>query len=85
MKSFIKTSIMRPVTVCVLVIILLAVGVLATMDMSANLLPNIALPMMGVTVVYPGAGAQSVQDDVTTLLEDALKTVPGITALETIS
>lgn len=85
MNSFIKTSIKRPVTVCILIIILLSAGVLATLDMSTNLLPNIALPMLGVTVVYPGAGAQSVQNDVTSLLEDALKTVPGVTQLETVS
>ena len=82
MNSLIKTSIKRPVTICVLVIILLAVGVLATMDMSTNLLPNIAMPMMGITVVYPGAGAQSVEDDVTSLLENALQTVAGIKELD---
>lgn len=85
MKTLIKTTIKRPVTVCVLIIILLAVGVLATMDMSTNLLPNIAMPMMGITVVYPGASAQSVEDGVTSVLENALQTVPGITKLETIS
>lgn len=85
MNSLIKTTIKRPVTICILVIILLAVGVLATMDMSTNLLPNIALPMMGITVVYPGAGAQGVEDHVTSVLENALQTVPGIEELETIS
>ena len=85
MNSLIKTTIKRPVTICILVIILLAVGVLATLDMSTNLLPNIALPMMGITVVYPGAGAQSVEDSVTSVLESALATVPGIEELETIS
>lgn len=85
MNSLIKTTIKRPVTICILVIILLAVGVLATMDMSTNLLPNIALPMMGITVVYPGAGAQAVEDHVTSLLENELQTVPGIEELETIS
>lgn len=83
MKSLIKTSIKRPVTICVLVVILLAVGVLATMDMSTNLLPNIKMPMMGITVVYPGAGAQSVEDNVTSPMENALQTIPGITELET--
>lgn len=85
MNSLIKTTIKRPVTVCVLVIILLSVGVLATLDMSTNLLPDIAMPMMGISVVYPGASAQSVEDGVTSVLEHALQTVPGITELETIS
>lgn len=85
MNSLIKTTIKRPVTICVLVVILLAVGVLATLDMSTNLLPNIAMPMMGITVVYPGASAQSVENDVTSLLENALDTVPGVKERETIS
>ncbi len=83
MKSLIKTSIKRPVTICVLVVILLSVGVLATLDMSTNLLPDIKMPMMGITVIYPGAGAQSVEDGVTAPLENALQTIPGIVELET--
>ena len=85
MNSLIKTSLKRTVTVCVLVIVLMAFGVLATLDMSTNLLPNIKLPMMGISVVYPGAGAQSVEDDVTAKVEAALQTVPGITQLKTTS
>ncbi len=83
MNSLIKTTIKRPVTICVLVVILLAVGILATMDMSTNLLPNIKMPMIGITVIYPGAGAQSVEDSVTAPMENALQTIPGITELET--
>ena len=85
MNSLIKTSIKRSVTVCVLVIVLMAVGVLATLDMSTNLLPNIKLPMMGISVVYPGASAQSVENGVTSKVETALKTVPGIKQLSTSS
>ena len=85
MNSIIKASIKRSVTVCVLVVVLLAVGVLATMDMSTNLLPNIKLPMLGISVVYPGASATSVQEGVTSKMEQALQTVPGITELETMS
>ena len=85
MNSIIKASIKRSVTVCVLVVVLLAVGVLATMDMSTNLLPNIKLPMLGISVVYPGASASSVQEGVTSKMDQALQTVPGITELETMS
>lgn len=83
MNGFIRTTIKRPVTVCILVIVLMAVGVLATLDMSTNLLPNIKMPMLGISVVYPGASAQSVENDVTKKIDSALKTVPGVTALET--
>ena len=85
MNSLIKTSVKRPVTVCVLVIVLMAVGVLATLDMSENLLPDIKLPMLGISVVYPGASAQSVENGVTAKVETALQTVPGIKELETSS
>ena len=77
MNSLIKTTIKRPVAICVLVVILLAVGVLSTLDMSTNLLPNINMPMVGITAIYPGAGASSVQADVTDKLENVLKTIPG--------
>lgn len=82
MNSLIKTTIKRPVAICVLVVILLAVGVLSTLDMSTNLLPNINMPMVGITAIYPGAGASSVQADVTDKLENVLKTIPGVTELD---
>ncbi len=85
MNSLIKTSIKRSVTVCVLVVVLMAAGVLATLNMSTNLLPNIKLPMLGISVVYPGASAQSVEDGVTAKVEAALQTVPGVTDLSTTS
>ncbi len=85
MNSLIKTSIKRSVTVCVLVIVLMAVGILATLDMSTNLLPNIKLPMLGISVVYPGASAQSVEDGVTSKVETALRTVSGINQLSATS
>lgn len=83
MNSLIKTTIKRPVTICVLVVILLAVGVLSTLDMSTNLLPNIKMPMLGVTAIYPGAAANSVQTDVTEKLENVFKTIPGVTEMDT--
>ncbi len=70
---------------CVLVIVLMAAGVLATLDMPTNLLPNIKLPMVGISVVYPGASAQSVENGVTDPLQRALQTVSGITELQTTS
>ncbi len=85
MNSLIKTSIKRPVTVCVLVVVLMAVGVLATLNMPTNLLPDIKMPMLGISVVYPGASAQSVEDGVTSKIEKALQTVPGITELDATS
>lgn len=85
MNTLIKTSIKRSVTVCVLVVVLMAVGVLATLNMSTNLLPNIKMPMLGISVVYAGASAKSVEDGVTAKVETALQTVPGITKLTTSS
>ena len=51
--------------------------------MSTNLLPNIKMPMLGISVVYPGASASSVESDVTAKIDSALKTIAGVTALET--
>ena len=83
MNNFIKTTIKRPVTMCILVVVLMAVGVLATLNSSTNLLPNIKMPMLGISVVYPGASASSVESDVTSKIDAALKTIPGVTAIET--
>lgn len=85
MKSMLKKLILRQVTVCVLVVILLVVGVLATMNMSTNLLPKINMPMLGITFVYPGASASTVEKDVTSVVEDTLRSVSGVTERQTMS
>lgn len=83
--KLLKTFITRPVTVVMIVLLALAFGIVSATKMPVNLLPDMSIPMLGVSVVYPGAAAETVEEDVTAPLEAAVKTVPGVESLTTTS
>ncbi|MBM4412072.1 MAG: efflux RND transporter permease subunit [Chloroflexi bacterium] len=72
------TSIRQPVFITMLMLLAVTFGVLAFNRMPVNLLPEINLPIVAVTVAYPGAGPSSVVDQVTEPIEQAVNTINGI-------
>jgi HAE1 family hydrophobic/amphiphilic exporter-1 len=85
MKRFFSFIIKQSVAVVLFVIFVLAFGVYSTLNMSVNLLPDINVPMVCVQVIYPGANATSVEDDLTKPLEEGLSSISGITEVESYS
>ena len=85
MRSVIQTAVRRTVTVCMVDVIVFAAGILAAQSTPVSLLPDIAVPALGVLVTYPGASAASVEEQVTRPLDDALRSVGGATRLQTYS
>jgi len=69
MKKFFSFIIKQSVAIVLIVVFVLAFGIYSTLNMSVNLLPDINVPMVCVQVIYPGANAQSVEDDVTEELD----------------
>lgn len=60
-------------------------GIMGTMNMSMQLIPDIEIPMVSVIVTYPGASAATVEDTVTSKLESELSNVTGVTDVSTFS
>lgn len=85
MKKFFSFIIRQSVAVVLVVIFVLAFGVYATMQMPINLLPDINVPMVCVQVIYPGANASSVEEDVTVNLEEGLSAIGGVTSVDSYS
>lgn len=83
--KFISSLLKKPVTICMIVLLTLFLGIYSTVIMPVELLPSIGIPVLGVTVVYPGASADSVQKDVTDKIEDSLETIAGVTEITTYS
>lgn len=82
MKKFFSFIIRQSVAIVLAVVFVAAFGVYATLQMPINLLPDINVPMVCVQVIYPGANAQTVEEEVTGKLEDGLSSIAGITAVE---
>lgn len=81
----IKTSVKKPFTVLVAVIMVIALGVVSLTSMTADLLPEMSLPYMIVITTYPGAGPEKVESMLTNTLESALGTISGVKNLSSSS
>lgn len=71
-------SIRQPVFITMIMLAVITFGILAFRTTPVNLLPDIDLPIMSVTVTYPGAGPESVADQVVKPIEEAVNTLAGL-------
>ncbi len=67
-----RISVRRPVLVTMLVGFFVLFGLVSAPKMPIELLPNVDLPYIMVTVVYPGTGPEDIENSVVIPLEDAL-------------
>ena len=65
-----KLSVKKPFTILVAVIMVLVLGVVSLMNMTADLLPNMSLPYLMVVTTYPGASPERVESDVKEIKAD---------------
>lgn len=68
----------HPVFAIVINLILAVAGLYAFQHLSIRQLPKFELPNVSVMTVYPGASPEQVERQVTTLIEQAVASVPGI-------
>jgi len=72
------TSIRQPVFITMIMLLVVVIGALAYSSLPVNLLPDIDIPTVAVIMTYPGAGAESMADQVAKPLEDQLQTLNGL-------
>ncbi|MGB6103954.1 MAG: efflux RND transporter permease subunit [Pusillimonas sp.] len=68
----------RPIFAWVLAIVTMLAGALAVIGMPVNQYPNIAAPAISISVTYPGASAQTVQDTVVQVIEQQMNGLDGL-------
>ncbi len=78
-------SIRRPVFIIMVVFGLIVLGGVGTTRMPLDLYPDIDFPILSIITVYPGAGPEEVEEEVTKPLEDALSTTPDLRTLTSTS
>ena len=71
-------SIRQPVFITMIMLAIITFGILAFRTTPVNLLPDIDVPVMSIAVVYPGAGPESVADQVVKPIEAAVNTLAGL-------
>jgi hydrophobic/amphiphilic exporter-1 (mainly G- bacteria), HAE1 family len=78
-------SIDRPVftTMCALAVVVM--GVLSLFRLGVDLFPDVSFPVVAITTVYPGAGPEEVETQVTKQIEDAVSTINGVDTIRSYS
>ena len=71
-------SIRRPVTTLMAVALIVSIGLVAMLNSSTDLLPEISMPVVAVATSYSGAGAREVESLLTRPVEQALGYVGGV-------
>jgi HAE1 family hydrophobic/amphiphilic exporter-1 len=76
----------RPVTITMLFLTLLGTGVMAYRKIPLTLLPKgLSSSSLSVRLPYPGAGPKEVEDQLTRVVEDEIRTIPGIEEIFSVS
>jgi multidrug efflux pump len=68
----------RPIFAWVVAIVIMLAGALAIRTLPVAQYPEIALPQISVSAVYPGAAAKTVEDSVTQVIEQKMKGLDGL-------
>jgi hydrophobic/amphiphilic exporter-1 (mainly G- bacteria), HAE1 family len=71
-------SIRQPVFIAMMMLGLVVVGLISYLRIPVDLLPDISVPIVAVTTVYPGASPDEVERTVTEPLEEALSSLNGV-------
>jgi HAE1 family hydrophobic/amphiphilic exporter-1 len=78
-------SIKQPVFITMIILALVVVGVLSYSRLGVDLMPDITLPIVAVTIANPGVGPEEMESQVTKPIEDALSTINGLDKLSSTS
>jgi hydrophobic/amphiphilic exporter-1 (mainly G- bacteria), HAE1 family len=78
-------SIKQPVFATMMMAALAVVGVASYAQLKVDMFPKVELPVVTVTTIYPGAGPEAVEREVTKPIEEEINTVEGVSHIESIS
>jgi Cation/multidrug efflux pump len=76
-----ETSIRRPVLSTVIVLVIFLLGFIGYTYLGVREYPNVDNPIITVSVGYPGANAQVIENQITEPLEQNINGIPGIRSL----
>jgi HAE1 family hydrophobic/amphiphilic exporter-1 len=78
-------AIRQPVFMSMILTAGVVLGVFSYFRMPVSLFPDVEFPVVIVNTIYPGASADEIEEQVTSLLEDELSTLSGIDTVESTS
>ncbi len=80
-----KFALTRPLTMLMVIILMIILGVQGFNRLQLDRFPAVDFPFVTITTIFPGASPEDVEDLVVKPIEDAVATISGIDALNSIS
>ena len=71
-------SIRRPVAIVVIIIALMSVGLLALKNLRVNQIPDVEMPVLVISMPYPGASPETVEREIINRVEKSLQSITGV-------
>jgi HAE1 family hydrophobic/amphiphilic exporter-1 len=78
-------SIKQPVFATMMMLALAVLGIASYRQLKVDQFPNVDIPVVTVTTVYPGASPETVEREVTKKMEETINTVQGVQHIESTS
>ncbi|MCX6562720.1 MAG: efflux RND transporter permease subunit [Candidatus Aminicenantes bacterium] len=78
-------SIKQPVFITMVILSLVVVGVLSYSRLGVDLMPDITLPIVAITIANPGVGPEEMESQVSKPIEDVLSTINGVDKISSTS
>lgn len=82
MRFLTRFSMRNPVVIFILTALVIVGGVLSSLSLKEELMPNISFPIIGILTTYQGASPSVVASDVTQPLEKAVQSLSGVQDVE---
>ncbi|HYG69520.1 MAG TPA: efflux RND transporter permease subunit, partial [Anaeromyxobacteraceae bacterium] len=83
--SPLKTFIRRPVFTGVLAVALMVFGIFSFPRIGIDLYPDVEFPVVMVTTLYPGADPETMERDVSEILEEPISTISGLESVKSVN
>ncbi|NOX60962.1 MAG: efflux RND transporter permease subunit [Chloroflexi bacterium] len=74
-------SIRNPVATTMVMVALVVLGVVSYFRMPVNLFPDVSFPVIAITTIYPGAGPDQTESQITELIEEEMSSIAGVDAI----
>jgi hydrophobe/amphiphile efflux-1 (HAE1) family protein len=80
-----RTAIGHPVFATMVMVALAVCGIFSAMQLGTEAMPDIKLPVVTVSVAYPGASPEQAESDIAKPLETTLNTIGGVKTVRSLS
>ena len=75
--KIIDTAVKRPIFIFMLFLSLIVVGLIGYARLPIDLMPDVEIPVIVITIQYPGAGSEEIEKVIAKPVEDALSNISG--------